>query len=80
MNVTVKFALTPSVNEKTAHILELPTAATLGDLKVLMIEQSPELDRTFQTHTCLINHVAGKDDSILNDGDEIILWQLAHHG
>lgn len=80
MNVSVRYSLAPTVKGKSDGSFELSEGATLGDLKKLMIEQTPDLADTLPKKVCLINRVAGKDDTLLSDGDQLIIWQPGIHG
>jgi len=75
MRVTVKFFGFPSAfGRDNAKTFELPEGATIAQLlAVIKAEAGPDVDAFSQKSSFVVNRSRAERDTVLQDGDEVML-------
>ncbi|NLY39490.1 MAG: MoaD/ThiS family protein [Firmicutes bacterium] len=75
MRVTVKFFGFPSAfGRDNAKTFALPEGATIAQLlAVIKAEAGPDLDAFAQKSSVVVNQARAERDTVLHDGDEVML-------
>ena len=75
MLITVKYIVLASLlGERDAQSLELPAGSTLAHLlNVILEEKSSSIGTMLRKSTLFVNQVKADRDTVLNDGDQVII-------
>ena len=80
MKITIGFFSFSAQAGTAESVLELPEGATMAALAGVLREQHPALFPQAERALYLVNHQASTRDTLLKDGDRILMLQILGGG
>lgn len=80
MRVTVKFFAFKELAGRSESVFDLPEGATVADLTALLAKQVPAIFPLAERATYLVEKRIASRDTVLRDGDAILMLQMLGGG